>query len=142
MFDTVIPTPAAKLAHTAALETRFQYNPYKNGARNAPASAPQEIPISCAIKVGGSNAIATESTMKNTISTCIVRTCFFSLIFFITLSFKKSSVSVELDVSTSDASVDMDADKTSTITIPIRMSGNVDSIYGTILSKTTFPVSS
>ena len=35
-----------------------------NGARNAPASAPQEIPISCAMKCGGLSAIISEMTMK------------------------------------------------------------------------------
>ena len=48
-LDTVMPIPHAKLAQTAARVTPFQYRPYKNGAKNAPASAPQEIPISCAI---------------------------------------------------------------------------------------------
>lgn len=86
--QTVIPTPAVKLAQTAALVTPFQYNPYMNGARNAPASAPQEIPISCAMNVGGSIAITTDNTMKNTTITCMVRTCFFSLISFITLSLR------------------------------------------------------
>ena len=113
-----------------------------NGARNAPASAPQEIPISCAMNVGGSIAITTDNTIKNTTITCIVRTCFFSLISFITLSFKKSSVSVELDVSTSEASVDIEADNTNTTTIPIRISGSVDNICGMIPSKIILPASS
>ena len=71
MLDTVIPTPAAKLAHTAAGVTRFQYSPYRNGARNAPASAPQEIPMSCAMKSGGSSARTTLIMMNATIRTCI-----------------------------------------------------------------------
>ena len=57
MFKTMMPVPKMKLAQAPAvvtryhLVTRFQYNPYRNGARNAPAKAPQETPISCAIKV-------------------------------------------------------------------------------------------
>ena len=38
-----------KLAHTEALVAFFQYRPKRNGAKNAPASAPQEIPIISAI---------------------------------------------------------------------------------------------
>ena len=66
MFDTVINMPLAKLVQTAAFVTPFQYNPYINGAKNAPANAPQEIPISCAMKVGGSKAITTLITIKKT----------------------------------------------------------------------------
>ena len=67
MLDTVIPTPLIKLAHTAALVTPFQYRPYENGAKNAPANAPQEIPMSCAINAGGSSAITTLITTKKII---------------------------------------------------------------------------
>ena len=84
--------------------------------------------MSCAINVGGFSAITTDTTMKNTISTCMVTTCFFSLMSFITRSLSRSSVMVELDVSTREDRVDMDADSTSTTTIPIRISGSVDSI--------------
>ena len=38
-----------KLTQTAVLVTPFQYNPYRNGAKNAPARAPHEILINCAI---------------------------------------------------------------------------------------------
>ena len=55
--------------------------------------------------------MTTDITMKNTISACMVMICFFSVMFFITLSFRRSSVRVELDVSTSDDSVDMDAEE-------------------------------
>ena len=134
IFATVSPTPVINPAHTPARVTPFQYKPYKNGAKNAPANAPHEMPISCAIKVGGSSAITTETTIKNTIKTCIVTICFFSLIFFIILSFKRSSVSVELDVSTREERVDIDAESTSTTTTPISRSGSMESICGIILS--------
>ena len=51
-------------------------------------------------------------------------------------------MSVELDVRTSEESVDIEAENTSTTTIPIRISGSVESIVGTILSKATFVVPS
>ena len=60
--------------------------------------------------------------------------CFFSLIFFMILSFNRSSVIVELDVSTRDESVDIDAESTRTTTIPIRISGSFESMEGIILS--------
>ena len=65
--------------------------------------------------------------------------CFFSLIFFITVSFRKSSVRVELDVRTREDRVDMDADSTRITTMPTRMSGSPDSIKGMMLSYTTEP---
>ena len=134
IFATVIPTPHTKLAQTAAFVTPFQYRPYINGARNAPASAPQEIPINCAIKVGGSNAIKTLITTKNTSIILMHRSCIFSSIFLTTFPLIRSSVKVELDVSTSDDKVDIDADNTNTITIPIKISGKVDNIDGIIAS--------
>ena len=42
---TSIPTPKMKDTHTAAFVTFLLYREYRNGARNAPASAPQETPI-------------------------------------------------------------------------------------------------
>ena len=134
ILETVSNTPQVKLAQTAALVTPFQYRPYRNGARKAPASAPQEIPISCAIKVGGSSAMITLITIKNTSMILIHNSCFFSSISFTILSLIRSYVSVELEVSTRDDRVDMDADNTSTITIPIRISGKVESILGMIAS--------
>lgn len=44
-LETVIPTPVAKLAQTAAFVTLFQYRPYMNGARKEPAKAPQDIQL-------------------------------------------------------------------------------------------------
>ena len=127
ILATVSNTPHAKLAQTEAFVTPFQYRPYINGARKAPANAPHEIPMSCAIKVGGSSAITTLITIKNTNMILMQRSCFFSSISLIIFPLIKSNVNVELDVSTSDDKVDMDADNTNTITIPIRISGRVES---------------
>lgn len=131
---TVIPTPQMKFAHTAAFVTFLLNKPYMNGARNEPARAPQEYPISCAMNVGGFKAITTEITMKNTIKMRIVKSVFFSFDFFMQVILRKSSVNVELDVSTSDESVDMEAERTRTTTTPIKISGRVESICGTMLS--------
>ena len=46
ILTTVSPTPHAKQAHTLAGVTPRQYSPSINGARNAPASAPQDMPMS------------------------------------------------------------------------------------------------
>ena len=91
---------------------------------------PRRFPSGTAIKVGGFNASTTETTMKNTISTRITRSCTLSLISFTRFPLIKSSVRVELEVSTSEDRVDIDADSTSIITIPINRSGRVDSIDG------------
>ena len=45
-----------------------------NGARNAPASAPHEMPISWAMNCGGLRAIMSEMTMKKTMRTRITTT--------------------------------------------------------------------
>ena len=50
--------------------------------------------------------------MNTTTSTRIISNCFFSLIFFRKLSFRKSIVSVELDAITSEERVDIEAKKT------------------------------
>ena len=134
IFETVKRTPHAKLAHTESFVTPFQYNPYINGARKAPARAPHEIPMSCAIKVGGSRAITTLITMKNTSIILMQSNCFFSSISFMILSFIRSRVNVELDVSTKDDNVDIEADKTRTTTIPTKISGSVASMLGMIAS--------
>ena len=139
MLIMVNPTPNVKLAQTAAFVVFFQNNPYKNGERNAPARAPHEMPISCAINVGGFNAITTEIIIKNKTRIRIVSRVFLSSIFLKTDSFRTSSVSVELEVNTSEDNVDMEAESTSTTTIPIRISGNVESICGTILSYNNAP---
>ena len=105
MLETVIPTPAIKLAQTAAFVTRFQYSPYKNGAKNAPARAPQLIPISCAINVIELlyciSARIDEIAINTTTRILIDKTCFLSLISLIKLSFKKSIVSCLLYTSPS-----------------------------------------
>ena len=51
MFANITTVEKAKLTMQAALVARFQYRPYRNGARKAPASAPQDTPMSCAMKV-------------------------------------------------------------------------------------------
>lgn len=74
MLITVIPTPQMKHAQTDVVVMFFQYSPSMKGARNAPASAPHEIPISCAMNVGGLSAMSSDIVMKNTISTRIMIT--------------------------------------------------------------------
>ena len=49
MLPVVRPTPTMKLAHTAALEILPEYRPHTKGPRKEPASAPQLMPIICAI---------------------------------------------------------------------------------------------
>ena len=134
MFDTVMNTPLAKLAQTATFVTPFQYKPYINGAKKAPASAPQEIPISCAMKVGGSKAIITLITIKKTNIILMQRSCFFSSISFTIFPLIKSSVNVELEVNTKDDKVDMEAESTSTMTIPTKISDKEDNMVGMIAS--------
>lgn len=46
MFAIIRPQPKMKHTQHARRLVRFQYRPYRNGARNAPASAPHEMPIS------------------------------------------------------------------------------------------------
>ena len=41
MLTTVRPTPQAKQTQAAALDERLRYSPYRNGAMNEPANAPQ-----------------------------------------------------------------------------------------------------
>ena len=50
--------------------------------------------------------------------------------FFTTLSFNRSSVSVLDEVSTSELKVDIEAESTSTITRPTSKSGRVESMVG------------
>ena len=134
IFKTVMPTPKIKLIQTAALVTRFQYKPYMKGAKKAPAKAPQEIPISCAMKVGGLRAKITERTMKKMIKPLMQSIFLFSLIFLTTAPLIKSRVKVELEVKTKDAKVDMEAESTKTITMPIMISGVLESMKGMIPS--------
>ena len=70
-----------------------------------------------------------------------MNTCCFSVKPFLNAGLITSSVNVELDVKTSDESVDIEAESTSTITIAITISGNVESIAGTIVSNKGLPVS-
>ena len=104
------------------------------GARKAPARAPHEIPISWAIKVGGLRAMTTERMMKKATRTRMTTSWVFSDISLTKVSFRKSNVSVELEVRTSEDRVDMEAESTRTMTMPIRKSGRVESIWGTMES--------
>ena len=134
-----MPTPTIKLAQTDAVVVFFQNRPYMNGARKAPARAPQEIPISCAMKVGGSSARITEITMKNTIRTRMISSCCFSFISFTIFPLIRSSVRVELEVRTKEDRVDMEAERTRITTTPISTSGRVESMAGMIASYATVP---
>ena len=132
-------TEKMKFTATAAFVARFQYRPYRNGARNAPAMAPHEMPIIWAMKVTPPlywmMAITTLIAMNTTIRTRMIESCFFSFMSFTKMPLMKSSVRVELEVRTSEDNVDIDADSTSTITIAIRMFGSVDSRFGMMKSK-------
>ena len=94
--------------------------------------------MSCAMNVIEewycTRANAAEITMNTMMSTRIVESWPFSLIFFTTLPLSTSSVSVEEDVSTSEDKVDMEAESTSTMTMPMSKSGRVESIVGMIES--------
>ena len=91
------------------------------------------------MKSGGFSARTTDRTMKKATKTFMTRSWVFSDIFSQKVFLKKSSVSVELEVRTRLASVDMEAESTSTMMIPIRISGMVDSMVGTMLSKAMVP---
>ena len=101
--------------------------------------APQLTPIAWAIKampvLAWTIASAAEITMKTTISTRRVSSCFFSSIFFTTWPFSRSSVTVEEEVSTREDRVDMEAESTRTITIAIRTGDSVCSMVGMTLSN-------
>ena len=51
ILSIMMPQPKMNEVHAAAFVVFFQYSANKNGARNAPARAPHEIPIICAINV-------------------------------------------------------------------------------------------
>ena len=74
--------------------------------------------------------IATNTTMNMR----IMKSCFFSDIFFTTWPLIRSRVRVELDERTRDAKVDIEAEKTRTITTAIRIGERVSSIVGMMLS--------
>ena len=134
IFASITIVENTKFTHTAGLVTRFQYRLYKNGARNAPARAPHEMPISCAMKVTLElywiSAKITEIRINTTISKRIMSSCFFSLSFFTIVPFMKSSVKVELDAKTKEDKVDIDADSTSTTTTAISNGDRSDSMAG------------
>ncbi len=134
MLKIIMPAPKIKLAQAEALVVRLEYRPYRNGAKNAPASAPHEMPMSCAMKVTlllyCTSAITTDIKMNTTIKILSTKSCVFSLIFLQMLPLMKSSVNVEPDAKTKDDSVDMDADSTKTTTTPIKISGSPSSMTG------------
>ena len=111
------------------------YRPYMNGARNAPARAPQEMPISWAMKLTvvlyWMMAMTTEIRMNTTISSRMISTCFFSSMSLMMLPLRKSSVSVELEASTREDSVDMEAESTRITITPSSSGDRPSSIVGT-----------
>ena len=141
----------AKLHQTAALVARFQNRPNKNGARNAPAKAPHETLMSCAInamlwpvvfiELYCTVAISADTAINTKINPRIITICFFSPIFLITCPFKKSNVNVDDDTKTNEDRVEIEAAKTSSMTSPTRTSGNFSTILGMILSNICFNVS-
>ncbi len=70
MQPTMIRMPDPKLTQTDAAVVRFHYRPYRKGARKAPARAPQDMPMSWAMKVtelfAWTMAMAADITMKKT----------------------------------------------------------------------------
>ena len=82
------------------------------------------------MNVGGFIAIATEMTMKKITNARSHQSCCFSVIFFMTVPFRKSRVIVELDVRTSDDRVDIEALIIRTIRTPISISGRLESSCG------------
>ena len=100
--------------------------------------APHEMPISWAINVTELlyciSAIVALMAINTTINTLMQRTCFFSLMFFIKLSLRKSMVSVDDDVITSDDRVLILAESTSITTRPIIIGERVESISGIMAS--------
>ena len=139
IFTSINTEPKIKDAQQDKAVVPFQYKEYKNGARNAPAKAPQEIPISCAINVTELlywiNAIMAEMAMNTTTKTRIKSTCFFSLMSLIKLSFKKSMVKVELEAITKEERVDMEAERTNMTTRAINIGLNPESIVGIMESN-------
>ena len=81
------------------------------------------------------SASIADIAMNTTTRILMYNTCFFSLMFLIKLSFKKSIVSVELEAITSDESVDIEADNTRITTNAISAGLKLESIVGIIESK-------
>lgn len=138
IFASISAELKIKQTQQAAFVTRFEYREYINGARNEPASAPHETPMSCAINVIELlyciRARIDDMAINTTTRILMYNTCFLSLIFFIKLSFKKSIVSVELEAITRDDSVDIDADSTRITTSAISSGLKPESIVGIIES--------
>ena len=110
-----------------------------NGAKNAPAIAPHDTPISCAINVTEllycTSASTAEIAMNTTTKIRINKTCADSFICGAKLSRIKSSVNVDAETITKLESVDIDADKTKITTSAIMPSDRPLNIVGIIESK-------
>ena len=137
------PTPVMKEAQTDAGVVRFQYKPYRNGARKAPASAPHEIPMSWAMKVtellawmmaSTEEMMMKKSTSRRMQSSCLRSSRCLSLRALANAGSMISSVKVDPEVSTSEDRVDMEAESTRMMTTPIIRSGREASMEGTMLS--------
>ena len=139
MLAIINVTLNAKHVQHAAVVTFLEYNEYMNGARNAPAIAPHDMPIICAMKLTELlywiNASTADIAMNMTIKTRIKKTCFASDMSFAKLSLMRSIANVELDAITNDDSVDIDADNTKMTIMAIIPADNPDSIVGMIESK-------
>ena len=99
-------------ALTPARVARFQYNPYKNGAMNAPAIAPHEtdirVTMTSNLYLAMKNDIAMNMPLRNLI---IKREFSFETLGF-TWPLYRSIAIADADTRTRDDRVDMEADKT------------------------------
>ena len=128
-----------KQTATETLDIFFENKPQRNGAKNEPASAPQETDIRVVMYAFLFIARITEKARKTIIRTRIINTCFLSSISFLK-GLIISIVIVELEVRTREESVDIEAESTSTIRTPKRISGSASFIInGTIASYSSFP---
>src|SRR5690606_33481268 len=109
--------PPIKPAHAPAFVVPFQYSPYRNGARNAPATVPHEKDISARMELGVTATM--NEHMTNSPHNTLIRSITFSFFMFgKRVPFTRSSEIAELDTSTSDERVNIDAESTSRTMIP------------------------
>ena len=136
MLTTVRPTPQAKQTQAAALDERLRYSPYRNGAMNEPASAPQLSQLLSELDalsdsfayLGSYYAQKVMGIDKPRVG--LLNIGAESSILLRNTGLMKSSVSVELEVRTSEESVDIEAESTMITMMPIKMSGSPESIVG------------
>ena len=130
--------PNRKDTQQATLVVFFQYRPYRKGARKAPARAPQDTPMSWAMKLMEclywTMAMIMEITTKTTMKQRMMNTASLSSIFLMMLPRSRSMVRVEEDAMTREDRVDMEADRTRTTTTAMRISGRPESMVGMIES--------